>query len=447
MRQRRDKINLKRLVGIAIILFVPLMLSSCAAWQTVKNIAGTGTPWYKAYGFESEKEMLTIASVPVLIDALGDQRPEVRVEAAGVLAEIGPDAKDAVPALIEVAGDEDFAVRQAAADALEIIELKSKSVFFEEEKEQKNKIKLVVYTVRLESPDWMVKREAVNQLAAMGKVAAPAVPDLIRVLEDRSDWYRHYNEVLRGAATALGNIGPAAQPATPALIELMENKDYDVRLEVVKALGKIGPSTDSAIIGALVDAVHGDPDFMDVRHSLAGLLPSSWEYMAYKGILYGDPDFDVRREAAASLGGFEAAAVSAVPALLDATLTDIDFDVRRESAQSLYRIEPRGEAVLIVLDRTIEDKKPAVREAAMKQLIDIRPDVRESWVPRILVHLDDIDEGVRMNAVKALAEYKITNDMVYKALKRVALEDKSLKVKNEAVKTMFLLGLDSPPAE
>jgi len=443
MRQKLDQINSTWLAAIITIL-IPLVLASCATnpLQKIYDIARPTNPWYRAYGFNSQEEVLTIASIPVLIDALGDQKPEVRVKVAESLTIIGADARDAVPALIEVISDDDYDVRVAVADALEEIALKLEPTL-DDEIVETNLIKRLVNTVRLVSKDWMVKREAVNQLAELGEDAAEAVPDLIRVIEDRSDWHSRYNEILKGAATALGNIGPEAQPADPALIKMMENKDFDVRLEVVKALGKIGPKSDMAVIETLILALRGDPEFTEGRHAYARILPEKFKHLAYVGMFYGDPDFDIRREAAISLEKFEADAIFAVPALLDAVLMDIDFDVRHHSMLALCKIEPGGDSALIALDKALEDREgPINRETAVDELRHAPPEVREEWLPRIVACLDDIEEGVRFNAVRTLAEYNIGNEMVCKALNRVALEDKSLKVKKEAVKTLSVLKSD-----
>jgi HEAT repeat protein len=438
MRHQTDrKVEQKKfIVLLCMILTIALSpaLTACAT-----------KAWYKSYGFDSREDINTIASVPVLIDALGDHNPKVRMEVANTLAQIGPDAKDAVPALIEVLKDNDFNVRQAAADALDAIELKKQSLADEAEIK---KIRLLVNTTRLESKNRIIQKEALDQLADIGHEAVVALPELIRIIEDRSDWRdNYYNPVLKGAVVVLGNIGPEARVATPALIKLMDNKDFAVRIEVVKALGKIGPGTDSALIEALIQAVRGDPELIVLRDNFAKLLPSSYEYLAYKGITYGDPDCDVRREAAASLGRFGTDAVAAVPALLDATLTDINENVKRQAAFSLCRIQPGSGAAMIALEKAINDKDgPFTREAALLELRNVPQEYRTSWLPRILYALDDIEEDVRLNAVKTLAEYRIGNETVCKALRRLALEDKSLTVKAEAQKTLNYLK-DVQPAE
>lgn len=436
MRHKSDqKIDQKCVrvpVYFILTVILSLMLAACAS-----------KAWYQSYGFDTREDALTIASVPVLIDALGDQDARVREQTAETLAEIGPDARDAVPALIEVLQEDVLDVRMAAADALEAIELET---VINPDDEDVINAQMWVSMTRLESSDWMVKRDAAKKLAELGPAAVTALPALIKAIEDRSDWREHYhNRVLAAAVTALGNIGPQARTATPGLINLMDSKDFTIRLEVVKALGKIGPPTDPAVKEALIEAIHGDPELIGLRDSLASLIPAKYEDQAYRGMSFGDPDCDVRREAAAILGRFEADAVSAVPILLEVFLTDINPNVRRQAAISLCEIQPGGGAAMIALDKAIDDEDgPLTRETAVLELRNTPPEYRESWLPRIVSCLDDIEDGVRLNAVKTLAEFKIGNDMVYKALLRLALEDKSLIVKAEAKRTLnYLKSIES----
>ena len=58
------------------------------------------------------------ASVPSLVEALRDENPDVRAQAAWALARMGPEAREAVPSLAAALADEDDRVRQSAARAL-----------------------------------------------------------------------------------------------------------------------------------------------------------------------------------------------------------------------------------------------------------------------------------------------------------------------------------------
>ena len=58
------------------------------------------------------------AAVPAITKLLDDKDPEVRMQSALALAEIGPDAIDAAPALVNGLADKAEAVRYASAYAV-----------------------------------------------------------------------------------------------------------------------------------------------------------------------------------------------------------------------------------------------------------------------------------------------------------------------------------------
>jgi len=59
---------------------------------------------------------------PILIEALKDDRPQIRRQAASEIARVEPPAWDAIPALVEALQDEDEGVRTLAALALKKID-------------------------------------------------------------------------------------------------------------------------------------------------------------------------------------------------------------------------------------------------------------------------------------------------------------------------------------
>jgi len=61
------------------------------------------------------------------------------------------------------------------------------------------------------------------------------------------------------AATILGSMGDDAEPAVPALIKLLQNGDVHDRRLAALTLGKIGPAAEGAITG-LFDAVDDEDD-------------------------------------------------------------------------------------------------------------------------------------------------------------------------------------------
>lgn len=72
----------------------------------------------------------------------------------------------------------------------------------------------------------------------LGPKAAPAVPELIEILNE------HISEVSEsGAIEALGSIGPNAKPAVAKLLELAAMENGEVRTAAVEALKKIDPES------------------------------------------------------------------------------------------------------------------------------------------------------------------------------------------------------------
>jgi HEAT repeat protein len=133
-------------------------------------------------------------------------------------------------------------------------------------------------------------------LAEMGPKAKAAVPALIPLLKDKS-------EFVRGPArTALKRIG---EDAVAALVDTLQQKDND---QACVVLGSIGPAAKAAV-PALVK-------------------------------LLKDPTPRARARAAQTLGLIGRAAKEAVP-VLRAARNDANPEVRREADQALLKI--RGE--------------------------------------------------------------------------------------------------------
>ncbi|GAB1540934.1 hypothetical protein NUACC21_36030 [Scytonema sp. NUACC21] len=158
-------------------------------------------------------------AVPALIQALQDSDPQVRGSAAIALGKIGPDAAQAAPAILRMIDDKDPTVRFHAVQAI-------------------NKIGKQAYVPHLiaglDSAKSWERYNAAHGLRAMGKDAAPAVPTLIRKLQDKEDvWMRV------SAASTLGSIGTAATPAVPILVARLQDTDITVRHSAAYALGTI----------------------------------------------------------------------------------------------------------------------------------------------------------------------------------------------------------------
>jgi hypothetical protein len=117
----------------------------------------------------------------------------------------------------------------------------------------------------MQSPDPAQRKEAIELLQFLGKLAANAVPDLIESLKDSVPLVRQAaaqalgqigrsssvvslhliaclkdtnREVQRAAATALPRLGVPAAKIVPLLIEVLDHPDEQVRLALIDALGR-----------------------------------------------------------------------------------------------------------------------------------------------------------------------------------------------------------------
>jgi len=250
----------------------------------------------------------------VFVQALMDESVRVREAAADALAEMGPQAVDAVPALIQALRneEEDSDLRQAASDALGAIGSEAVPVLVQ----------------ALADEDERVRWAAARALEDMGPQAVEAIPALIQALRDGDE------DVSWAAASALGDIGPEA---IPVLIEALGERDTNVRRGAILALGWIGPEAKEAA-PLIIQALEGEEDWL-VRSSAARALgwiePDASEAVPPLIQALGDESEYVRSAAADTLGEFGSQARDAVPALIQA-LGD-EYEGTRSSAGRALR--------------------------------------------------------------------------------------------------------------
>src|SRR5208337_130824 len=114
-----------------------------------------------------------IPAVPILIKAIEDDNPIVRLNAVVALTAIGPGAKEAVPSLIEALANRNSYVRENAAIALGSIGAAAKEA-------------VPNLTKALQEDNSEVKVAAAWALGQLGQEGLEAVPDLIKALQARN---------------------------------------------------------------------------------------------------------------------------------------------------------------------------------------------------------------------------------------------------------------------
>ena len=176
----------------------------------------------------------------ILMAALRDPSPQVRLSAARGLASLRAAAAPAVPALSAALYDPDGSVRQAAVDTLGelgAVEELAKAV---------------------SSTDPSVRHLAISKLASFG---ARAIPVLTAALENEDP------DCVAQAASILGSMQPPPTAAVPALARALQRPEPLVRMRVVDALERIGgPDAEAAL-----QQVGDDPDLLVRSAALAAL--------------------------------------------------------------------------------------------------------------------------------------------------------------------------------
>jgi HEAT repeat protein len=116
---------------------------------------------------------------------------------------------------------------------------------------------LSAWVADLKSGDADTRFDAAIALGRLGPLAAPAVPDLIRLFKEKDQ------DVAGAARIALRRIG---KPAVPALLRALADKSEDVADSAKATLSRIGEPA----VGPLLDAIRG-PN-ADLRRRAASAL-------------------------------------------------------------------------------------------------------------------------------------------------------------------------------
>ncbi len=359
--------------------------------------------------------------VGALCDALRDEDPEVRLEAARRLAGIAPEARQVrlrlasttieaiVPALRSRMHVPDERVRLAAAGALCAAGQATPDA-----------VRLLARA--LVEPPW--PPDECHHLAAAGPAAAAALPQLIEALDCAQEGTR------TTAAAILAAIGPRASPAVIALARRLDSQSH-IAVAAARALVSVGDEG----VGPLKDAFERGGTSMrrnigealrkdtPAARALTPLLirvlevgPSEPRAVSLDALtrlevrdraivplamrLLEDDDWAVRSLACRCLGGMGGAAESALPALR-LCLLDRDHHVRMAAVHALHEIDRGGKTVLPSLADTLTDPAGIVRGAALRAIGAIGAPARP-FLPQVRQALRDRIAWVHQWAVETL---------------------------------------------
>jgi HEAT repeat protein len=339
--------------------------------------------------------------------ALHDQDEDVRVEAARLLAELGPGARRDIPDLTQALGDDSPRVRAEAARALGLMapyghHLGMTHPYYQE-----------VIPILIEAAkdrDSNVRIQVLAALGSFGPDANAAVPVLREALNEGAVG-RDRRSIRLGqtAAGQLACLAPVAREAIPDLINALNTDDMEFRSHVILALGTVGRG-DAGAVSTLVRILR-DRQYpqtaMIAGVSLGGMgaggqaaLPALIEGLKTADQLDPAVSERFRYMMILSMGRMGPAAKDAVPCLLEVLRNkELDGQSRKEAAYTLGRIGPAAKAALpdlIGFVWTFEDG--AINQAVTWALASIGADA----VPALLDALKAREPDVRMRALHVL---------------------------------------------
>lgn len=263
----------------------------------------------------------------------------------------------ALPLLVQTLKDADPRLRRGAGEALEYMGSAAKPAV-------PDLLKII------QDPELSVQLQAALALAAIDPGQAQAVPILIKAA---SGSFAGSNETFR-AIVSLGSFGRLAQPAVPLLLNLLSGSAHaSTRVIAAGVLGKIRIGSDSELeimARALKDSDRG------VRAAVAGALgqlaPDTPAAIPFLLQAFHDSESWVRMTAADALGKFGAAAL---PGLTQASRDD-DIYVRQAVVESFRAMKPLPSGAAEILTRMVDDSNTEVREGSAYLL---RQGIQGDW--------------------------------------------------------------------
>lgn len=334
-------------------------------------------------------------AVPVLIDALDDASPELRVSAARGLREVGRESDAAMQALIRSLDDSDAGVRRQAAASLRLVGMG-------------NEVAVRALMSAMADPNAEVRVAAISSLHTHGEAAAIAVPALSSALSDPD------GSVRRRAVDALGLIKEVAGPAAPQLVErlLDQSEPTQTRQAAATSLSYIGLNV-------------GDHRDMVVEALIRAL---------------DDPQGGVRNNVAYALGEFGPAAGAAAPRLTEMLASDPAPRYRGMAGHALGRIGVPSAPVISALTEAFWSEEINVAGGATNGLIGLGPDAIAAAMPTLIEVIEVGSEVQRVGVQRALRKFGVIPPEALEAITRIAKDSsRSEDSRADAIRTIITM--------
>ncbi len=296
---------------------------------------------------------------------------------------------------------------------------------------------------QLAASDVRIRRDASYFLEKLGPKAKPALPALIRALDDPD------KQVWSNAVSALANLGPDAAEAVPALLEDLDSRKSrasqrqsereQTAFRTAYALSRIG----SAAIPPLIDALRSDDTMLraGAAKALGGMGPDARAAIPALLENLGHGDGAVTHEVADALG---AIGPDALPKLVEA----LDWKESRQRSTAALALAAMGRAAAsaasALLTRLDQESDPAVRVSLLTALPRVGTDPA-LLVPRLIDGLKDGTEAIRHAATNGLLTSRAAQKPIITALTTL-LRDTDLALSQRAAYVLGRLGEAAAPA-
>jgi HEAT repeat protein len=378
------------------------------------------------------------------IQALYDNDPRFREQAARALGQLGAGAATAVAPLTQTLADPVAPVRAAAAESLGKIGPAAKPAVAPLLAALKDRtpIRLDAHVAMvasealgdlgpgvlpelmaaLDSPDLLTCLGSAAALQRMGPQAQEAIPRLIALLA--SDPNRRIPMI-----AALQGIGKAAKPAVPALIKTLDSEDFHTQYWACRALGAIGPDAQAAVPKLCELTKSGTAS---VRRNAAAALGQIGPAIGTAGLdaliaAVGDGIEPVRENAVKALGQLADFAAPAVPTIR-AAVAERKIAARVASARALWRITHDADtAVPILIEQLGGLDEP---EDAAEALAELGP-AAQAAVPALVARLTAQAGSLRALACEALGKIGTAAQPAIPELQKLR-EDEDAEVRQAA---------------
>ncbi len=426
------------------------------------------------------------AAVPLLLASLKGKDQARAQRAALALARLGPSAREAVPDLLPLLADR--ALRPYAAAALARIDpardadvLKALTPDLEGEdagacrralaalREMERVPAEALPLLRPLLSDGELVHPALALVERLGKDAAPATLDLIKLLSESSPLLREragrllarigrpaagpLTTALRSPnptvrATAAWTMGRAALTDRPtaqslyadALVPALEDSDLSVRLQAAASLALLRiPTADHKAIPILL----GWLDRSEADHRRAGVralavAPLSPSARARVAECLLSPDELVRHGAARAVLG--PSPTSEALEELAGALNDGSAAVRLASAIALLAVDPKRGAALSALAGLTRSPIPALRQEAVEAALRVAPRLGAEAVPLLEADVRGGDLFQRHRAALLLVRIDATKARTVVPWLMAQLQSLDAGARVEACRTLEQLG-------